>query len=67
MGILSVLTYGSAGCVVTTINWQRDDALTLQMPRIIPLSSDSRNPSCCRLCGLVKDVTYCKKCLQEGE
>ena len=25
------------------------------------LSSDSGNPSCCRLCGLVKHVTYCKK------
>ena len=31
------------------------------------LSSDSGNPSCCRLCGLVKDVTYCKKSPQEGE
>ena len=67
MGILSVLTYGSAGCIVTKINQQRDDALILQIPRKTPLSSDSRNPSCCRLYGLGKDVTYCKKCPQEGE
>ena len=59
------LTYGSAGCVVTKINQERDDALILQMPRKSHLTSDSGNPSCGSLCGLVKDVTYCTKSPQE--
>ena len=32
----------------------------LETPKKIYLSSDSRHPSCCRLCGSVKDVKYCK-------
>ena len=55
VGILSILNlYGSAGCVITNINQERDEALILQMPRKTHLSCDSGNPSCYRLCGLVK-------------
>ena len=36
VGILSILDgYGSAGCVVTKTNQERDHALILQMPRKI--------------------------------
>ena len=35
---------------------------TVQTPKQTYQSSNNRNPSCCRLCGLViKDVNYCKK------
>ena len=37
------------------------------MPRKSNLSSDSGNPSYCRLCGSVKDVTYnCKNLLKKA-
>ena len=65
VGILSILNLRGTGCVVTKINQERDDALILQMPRKTHLSSDC--VGCCRLCGLVKEVTYCKKYPQEGE
>ena len=37
------------------------------MLRKTHISSDSGNPTCCRLCVLVKGVTYYKKSLQEGK
>ena len=36
------------------INQERHEHLILQMPIRTHLSSDSRNPKCCRLCGFVK-------------
>ena len=39
---------------------------TVQTPKKIYQSSNNRNPSCCRLCGLVKDVNYCKNLFAEA-
>ena len=52
--------YGSAGCVVTKLNTvhvcsvAKSNGDILQILRKIHPSSDSRNPSCWRLCGLVQ-------------
>ena len=39
----------------------------VQTPKKIYQSSSYRNPSCCRLCGFVKDVNYCKNLFAEAE
>ena len=38
----------------------------VQTPKKIYQSSSNRNPSCCRLCGFVKDVNYCKNLFAEA-
>ena len=52
--------------VVTKINQEQYDALILQMPMKPHPSSDIGNQSCCRLCGSVKDVAYCKNPLKKA-
>ena len=55
IGILSLFNLRECRiCCYQNKRQERDDALILQMPRKTHLSSASRNPSCCRLCGLVK-------------
>ena len=49
-------------CCITVV-WQCN---TVQTPKKIYQSSNNRNPSCCRLCGLVKDVNYCKNLFAEA-
>ena len=38
----------------------------VQTPKKNYRSSSNRNPSCCRLCGFVKDVNYCKNLFAEA-
>ena len=38
----------------------------VETPKKIYQSSSNRNPSCCRLCGFVKDVNYCKNLFAEA-
>ena len=38
----------------------------VQTSKIIYEFSSNRNPSCCRLCGFVKDVNYCKNLFAEA-